>query len=378
MSNNRDFYEILGVAKTASQDEIKSAYRKLALKYHPDRNPGNKEAEDKFKEAAEAYGVLSDPDKRKRYDQFGKQGVDGMGAGGFGSDMNMDDIFENFGDIFESLFGGGGAQRKARKAGPAPRRGHDIYKDISVTLKESFLGTVKQMSFYRYVQCDDCKGKGAKAGTSVQTCAQCHGSGQQQFRQGFFAFSQTCGTCGGQGFTIPSPCATCKGQTRVQKLDSFELNIPKGIFQDAELRVSGRGDSGIFGGPGGDLLVRVKVMPDKKFKREGDDLLCSMMLTYPQLVFGSQVEIESIDGTKESIKIVAGSSVGQTISIPNKGFARLRSKGKGNLIITLECDIPKKLSSKAQALLKEYSEEVGTDINNSDNSVIGFFKKFLG
>lgn len=370
----RDYYEILGVSKTASDDEIKKAYRKLAMQYHPDRNPGNKEAEEKFKEAAEAYGVLSEPEKRKRYDQFGKQGVDGMGAGGFG-DMNMDDIFENFGDIFESFFGGGGS-KKRKTRGPQPLRGHDLHKEITLSLKDSFVGTKTEVSYYRFEMCNTCHGKGAKPGTETKTCPSCQGAGQQHIRQGFFAFSQPCSTCGGQGFLIPEPCTACKGQTRIQKLDKFSITIPKGIFNGAELRVPGKGDAGIFGGPAGDLLVGIRVMPDKKFKRVDDDLLADVMVTYPELVFGSQIEIESIDGSKHTIKIPAGSPVGHKVTLPGKGFAALRGSKVGNFIVTIQCHIPKKLSAKAQEALKTFSEEIGTNVND-DSMLAGFFKKFL-
>ncbi len=374
----QDYYEILGVSKSATPEEIKSAYRKLALKYHPDRNPDNKEAEEKFKAAAEAYSVLSDPEKRKRYDQYGT--ADMGGTGGFGQDMNMEDIFENFGDIFETLFGGGAGRKKSsKKAGPTPRRGHDLHKEITISFKESFIGTKKEVSYYRFVVCDVCSGKGAKPGTSVETCTTCQGTGQQFYRQGFFSFSQTCPTCGGQGFTIPTPCTNCKGQTRIQKLDTFEVTIPAGIFDGADLRVAGKGDAGIFGGPAGDLFVRINVQEDKKFKRFNDNLECNVMVTYPELVFGSQVEIESIDGTKETIKIPKGTPVNHKITISGKGFARLRSKGKGDLIITILCHIPTSLSAESKDTLKKYSELIGTQISDSTNgSIAGFFKKFLG
>ena len=376
----RDYYEILGVSKSASADEIKTAYRKLAMKYHPDRNPDNKEAEEKFKEASEAYSILSDAKKKQQYDQFGHAGTDGSGGVNY-QDMNFEDIFGGggFGDIFETIFGGRpGAQGRGRKAEPAPRRGHDLVKEVTISLKDAFLGTKKELSYYRFSTCDTCKGKGAKPGTTYTTCATCHGSGQQQYRQGFFAFNQTCSACGGQGYTIPDPCQTCKGQTRVQTLEKFNATIPKGIFDNAELRVAGKGDSGIFGGPAGDLFIKIHIQPDKKFNRRGDDLHCSVMLTYPQLVLGSQVEIESIDGSKHTIKIPKGCAVGHQITITGKGFESLRTKRTGNLVITTECHIPKKLSNEAKDALKKYSDIIGTDVNDADSSIVGFFKKFLG
>lgn len=375
--SKQDYYEVLGVSKTASADEIKSAYRKLALKYHPDRNPDNKEAEDKFKEAAEAYEVLSDEQKRKTYDQFGHAGMEGMGGtGGFGG-MNMDDIFENFGDIFGSMFGGGG--RRARKSqGPQAARGHDLYKEIDITLKDAYLGTKTDVSYYHFFACDTCKGHGAKPGTKAQACGTCGGSGQVQHRQGFFMFAQTCSTCSGQGYTIPSPCTACSGQSRTQKYDKFTVNIPKGIYDGAELRIAGKGDAGVFGGSAGDLFLKIRVQEDKKFKRVGDDLMCKVLLTYPQLVLGSQVEIESIDNTKETIKIPRGCAVGEKIIVPGKGFNKLKSTVRGNLVVVTECYIPKKLSTEAKEKLKEYSDIVGTNTSESGGTIASFFKKFLG
>lgn len=372
---NKDYYEILGVSKQASQQEIKAAYRKLALKYHPDRNPDNKEAEEKFKEAAQAYEVLSDSQKRNQYDQFGPAGFEG--AAGAGAGMNMDDIFSAFGDIFGDIFGGG-FKRSRKKGGPEAKRGHDLHKDIQINLKEAFTGSKKEIKYYRFFTCETCKGKGTKEGTAAKECAKCHGTGQITTRQGFFMYSQTCSACRGEGYIIPSPCPACSGQSRIQKLDKFTVNIPKGIFDSAELRIAGKGDAGVYGGSAGDLFLQVTIMPDKKFKRIEDDIVVNVMLTYPQLTFGSQVEIENIDGSKVNIKIPKGCPVGKEIIVASKGFARLRSKGYGNLVVVTQCHIPKKLSKEAKEKLKEYAQLIGSNIEDNSGSIAGFFKKFIG
>jgi len=373
----KDYYEILGISKTATADEIKSAYRKLALKCHPDRNPDNKEAEEKFKEAAEAYEVLSDSEKRRHYDQMGHAAFEGGGFGSAGQGMTMEDIFASFGDIFGDLFGTGARSRR-RRGGPTAQRGHDLYKEIMITLKDAYVGTKTEVSYYHFVTCDTCNGKGTKKGTTVKECSQCQGTGQVHYKQGFFMFAQPCRACQGEGYIISSPCQTCAGQSRVKKFDKFSVTIPKGIFDGAELRISSKGDAGIYGGPSGDLFLRIHVLPDKKFKRIDDDLVCTVLLTYPQLVFGSQIEIERIDGVKETIKIPKGCSVGEKIIIPGKGFAHLRGYGTGNMIVVTQCHIPKKLSSEAKKALTEYSKLIGTDTKNEEGVISAFFKRFLG
>lgn len=375
MATKRDYYEVLGIPKTATQDEIKKSYRKLAMKYHPDRNPDNKEAEEKFKEAAEAYEMLSNEQKRSQYDQFGHAGMEGMGGFGAGG-MNMDDIFSQFGDIFGSMFGEGFG-RQQRRTGPEPRRGHDLHKDLSITLKEAYEGISKEIYYYHFANCTICKSSGMEPGTSASQCATCHGMGQVTYQQGFFAFNRPCSACSGQGFTITSPCKSCSGQSRIQKYDTIDAKIPKGIFDGAELRLRGYGDAGIFGGPTGDLILRISIKPDKQYQRVGDNLQCSVMLTYPQLVFGSKVEVECIDGSKKTIKIPKGCAVGEAITVAGKGFYNLRSKTNGNWIIYTKCHIPKKLSKKADELLKDYSDEIGNN-THTDGSIAGFFKKFLG
>ncbi|HEV2601318.1 MAG TPA: molecular chaperone DnaJ [Candidatus Babeliales bacterium] len=374
----QDYYKILGVPKGASDTDIKAAYRKLALKYHPDRNPDNAQAENKFKEAAQAYEVLSDANKRKAYDQFGHAGVDGMHAGGGGHQhQNMDDIFNSFGDIFGDIFGGQG-QRQKKKNGPQPQRGHDLTKDLSITLQESFLGTKKELSYYRFVACTGCDGNGAEKGTSVKACQPCNGSGQMNYRQGFFMYSQPCSPCSGHGYIMTSPCASCKGQSRTQTFDKFSINIPQGIYDGAELRITQKGDAGVYGGPAGDLFVKIQIQPDTQFQRVGDDLVCSVFLTYPQLVLGAQVEIESIDGSKHTIKIKKGCPVDEKIVIPGKGFQKIRSSACGSLVVVAKCHIPKKISNEAKDALVNYADQIGNDANNNDGSIVGFFKKFLG
>lgn len=376
MAKQTDYYEILGVSRDASPDEIKAAYRKLALKYHPDRNPDNKESEEKFKEAASAYEVLSDPDKRKTYDQFGHAGFEASGMGAGPQNMNMDDIFEHFGDIFGDLFGMGARQQR-RKKGPVAKRGHDLSQDLTITLKDAFTGTKKEIGYNHFITCPTCDGKGMEKGTSAKVCAQCAGNGQIQFRQGFFMYTQPCDSCNGTGYTIPSPCKDCKGQSRIQKFDKFTVNIPKGIFDGADLRIPGKGDAGVYGGQTGDLFLKISIAPDKQFSRVDDDLVCTVMLSYPQLVVGCQIDIESIDGTKESLKIPKGCPVGHKIIIPGKGFQRLRNKTFGNLVVITDCHIPKKLSPEAKKLLTEYSDQIGTDTDNHDGVISSFFKRFL-
>jgi molecular chaperone DnaJ len=373
--SKRDYYDILGVTRSASDDEIKAAYRKLAMKYHPDRNPDNKPAEEKFKEAAQAYEVLSDSDKRRTYDQVGHAGTDNTG-GHQHSGMNMDDIFSNFGDIFGEMFGGR-QQQRTRSSGPQAHRGHDLTKEISITLQEAFLGAKKEVAYYHFFTCEPCSGTGAKPGTKILSCALCQGTGQLHRQQGFFMYAQTCGSCGGQGYTIPSPCSECNGQSRIQRYDKFSITIPQGIFDGAELRISGKGDAGVYGGSSGDLYIKIQITADKKFSRSGDDLVCNLLLSYPQLTLGCQVEIESIDGSKETIKVPKGCPIGEKIIVPGKGFHKLRNKIRGNLVVITQCHIPKKLSKEARDKIVEYSSLL--EAESSDGGFIsGLFKKFLG
>jgi molecular chaperone DnaJ len=375
--SKQDYYDILGVPKGASDSEIKKAYRKLAMKYHPDRNPDNKEAEKSFKNAAEAYEVLSDTTKRARYDQFGHAG---MNAGSdYHNYSDINDIFSNFGDIFGSIFGGGhggpGAHRGQRK-GPVAQQGHDLAYEMSISLREAFAGCKKEIRVYHYTACGNCNASGCKAGTKPHACNQCNGSGQQTVQQGFFAFSQPCHSCNGNGFSIPSPCDSCRGQSRTQQYDKLNVTIPAGIYHGADLRVTGKGDAGTFGGPAGNLYVKVNVEKHKHFSRRGDDLVSALSLTYPQLVLGCQLEVESLDGSKHTIKVPKGCPIGHEIMIPGKGFAKLRGYGAGNLVFITACRIPKKVSVDAKKALLAYDEIVEHD--DKSGGIIGFFKRFLG
>jgi molecular chaperone DnaJ len=375
MSTKKDYYKILGVDKNATAAEIKKAYHQLAMKYHPDRNPNDKEAESKFKEAAAAYEVLSDADKKQKYDQYGHSAYENMQQGG-GGHHGMD---FDINDIFNSMFGGQGRSSYNNKpSGPTPQRGQDLAKNLTISLKEAYLGIKKDITYSHYFVCSNCKGQGAQNKSDIASCQKCHGYGQVQVQQGFFTFAQPCKDCQGQGFKIKTPCNDCKGQSRRKEQEMVTVSIPKGIFHGAEIRVPGKGDAGVYGGPQGDLYLNISVEADKKFSREQDDLICSVMLTYPQLVFGCQINVELIDGTQESIKIPKGCSVGEKILVPGKGFAKIRGVGAGNLVIITQCHIPKKLDESSKTLLKNYSEAIGTEPKQEDGFISSFFKKFLG
>lgn len=364
----RDYYEILGVPRDASAADIKKAYRTLALKYHPDRNPDNKDAEEKFKEAAEAFEVLSDEQKRARYDQVGPEGM--QGGTDYHQYSNMDDIFSAFGDVFGSMFGGGPRQRTRRKAAMEPKVGHDLSQELTITLKESFLGTKKDFGIYRFASCDTCSATGCAAGTKPELCKSCGGAGQLFTQQGFFSYAQTCSTCRGEGVTIPKPCPTCKGKSRTQQHEKLSITIPAGIYDGANLRLRGKGDAGVYGGESGDLYLQIKVSRDTKFERRNDDLVTTLSLSYPQLALGCHIELESIDGSKETITVPKGSAVGTEIALAGKGFLSANGKRRGALVVILKCEIPTRLTPRAKELLTELSKELETKDS-------GFFSRFL-
>jgi len=345
----RDFYEILGVAKTASEDEIKKSYRKLAMKYHPDRNPDNKEAEEKFKEVKEAYEMLTNPEKREAYDRYGHAGVDpnsGMG-GGFGGAGGFGDAF---GDIFGDIFGGG---RGGRGSGPQVYRGADLRYNLEITLEQAAGGFDTTIRVPSWDKCDTCHGSGAKPGTQPVTCSTCAGHGQVRMQQGFFSIQQTCPKCHGSGKIIPEPCAACGGAGRIKRNKTLEVKIPAGIDNGMRIRSSGNGEPGTNGGPPGDLYVEIHIKPHEVFQREGDDLHCEMPISFTKAALGGEIEVPTLGG-KVSFTIPEGTQTGKTFRLKGKGIKGVRSGYAGDLFCHVVVETPVKLTDKQKDLLKEF------------------------
>jgi molecular chaperone DnaJ len=340
----RDYYDVLGVAKTASDQEIKSAYRKLALKYHPDRNPGSKDAEEKFKEAAEAYAVLADADKRAAYDRYGHQGVGGA-TGGFDPTVfaGFEDILGGLGDVFGlgDIFGGG-----RRRAGP--QRGADLRYDLEIGFLESARGLDTTIQIPRLEPCGTCNGSGAAPGTKPARCPQCQGRGQLRYQQGFFVVSRTCGQCGGSGTIISNPCSTCRGTGQVTRDRKLTVKVPAGIASGQRLRLSGEGEVGALGGPPGDLYVVVQVQEHEFFRRDGDDLYCRVAVNFPTLALGGVIRVPTIAGDDE-VKIPEGTEAGTVFRLRGKGMPSVTGRGRGDLHVMVQPRTPKKLSKDQRA-----------------------------
>jgi molecular chaperone DnaJ len=371
LAEKRDYYEILGVPKNATDAEIKKAYRQLAKKYHPDLHPGDKDAESKFKEVNEAYEVLSNKNKRARYDQFGQAGVDpnfGGGAGGspFTGDINIDDIFNSVFDGFGGFggFSGFGGNTRRHSAN-VPRRGSDSESSVSISFEEAAKGCVKTVSYDQVAACSDCHGTGAKSGTSARTCPQCGGSGQVRVSQrtpfGVVQTTRTCDRCGGSGRVIDTPCPVCGGNGHVRQHRTIEINIPAGIDNGQILNVSGKGNTGLNGGPSGDLHVSVSVRPHPIFERRGNDIWCEMPITFSQAALGADVVVPTIDGRVE-YQVHAGTQPGDVFKLRGKGIPKLGSRGRGDQYVKMTVEVPKNLSQKQKDILREF-ESVGEERN---------------
>ncbi len=354
MADKRDYYEELGIDKSADADAIKKAYRSLAKKYHPDMNPGDSEAEARFKAVNEAYAVLSDPDKKARYDQYGFAGVDpNMGGGaGFGDFGGFD-----FGDIFSSFFGGGGGGGASRRN--APMRGEDLSYRVTLTFEESAFGCKKSVTYPRVQRCADCAGSGAAPGTTPETCSTCHGSGQVRVQQrtplGMFQTSHACDACGGSGKIIKSPCKNCAGKGYVRLNKTLEVTIPAGIADGQRIALSGQGNEGRNGGPAGDLLIVVSVKPHKVFEREGYNIYCEVPVSFPQAVFGGEITVPTLEGDT-TYKLPEGTQTGSDFTIRGKGIQMVNSSRKGDLIFTVRVVVPKGLSNAQKETLRAYDD----------------------
>jgi molecular chaperone DnaJ len=352
----KDYYNILEVDRNASDAEIKKAYRKHALKYHPDRNPGNKAAEDKFKEVNEAYACLSDPQKRANFDQFGTaEGFGDSGFGGFGDfSSNFGDIF---GDVFGDIFGNFTGRSRTRAA-----KGQDLRYDLDLELMDAVFGTEKKINIPRWEDCSSCKGTGAKPGTSPVLCQTCQGTGQTKLQQGFFTIARTCGRCNGEGRVISDPCSKCRGQGKVRRERPVSLKIPAGVDTGIRLRVTGEGEAGMHGGPPGDLFVIVSVKPHPFFKRRDNDLHCEVPISFIQATLGGEIEVPTIDGNAP-IKIPAGTPSGRVFHLRGRGVPKLGAYSKGDQFITVFIDVPKKLTPRQKELLREFADISGDDIS---------------
>jgi len=364
----KDFYELLGVHRNATEPELKKAYRKLAHQYHPDKNPGDKASEEKFKEISHAYEVLSDAEKRAYYDQYGiAPGAQGAGSNGFGAGAGMGDIF---GDIFGEFFGGGRGRTRAIA-------GEDLRYNLTISFSDAAFGTSTKIRVPRWERCDACDGSGAKSKEGIVTCTNCRGAGQIRIQQGFFTMTRTCSRCGGEGKMIKDPCPACKGKKRVERERTLSVRIPAGVETGNTIRLSGEGELGEHGGPPGDLYIYLSVEEHQLFKREGQDVILEVPVSFSQAALGTELEVPTLNG-HEKLKVPAGTQPGQVFRLRGKGFPHLRGSGNGDQVCRVMVEVPTKLSSKQKELLKEFeglSKEDGTPITK------GFFetvKKVFG
>ncbi len=360
MADKRDYYEVLGVSKTATDDEIKKAFRQLAKKYHPDMHPGDADCEAKFKEVNEAYEVLSDKEKRANYDRFGHDGPQGFGAGTYSGGFSGD--FSGFGDIFDTFFGGGGARSARNSNGPV--RGNDLQVDVRISFEEAAFGTQKEIEVLREEECDVCHGSGSKEGTQPETCPICHGTGQVRSQQntifGSFASTRPCDRCHGTGKIIKEPCTRCNGKGRIRRKKRINVKIPAGIDNGQAITLRGEGEQGRRGGGNGDLYVRINVSNSDKFVRRGNDLFSGMNIDYSTAVLGGEVQVSTLEGTA-SLKIPEGTQPGTRFRLKNQGIVSVNGIGKGDLYVTVNITVPKRLTNKQKDLLRAFAQEMNPE-----------------
>ncbi len=371
--SKRDYYQVLGVEKGADDKALKSAYRKLAMKYHPDQNPGDGEAEAKFKEVGEAYAILSDADQRAAYDRFGHAAFEngGPGAGG-GNPFGGGDPGDIFQDIFSQVFGGGGGRRRG-----GPQRGSDLRYDMQVTLEEAFAGKDTEIHVPSAATCQPCSGSGAEPGSSPETCETCGGAGRVRTQQGFFTMERTCARCGGRGQTISKPCKTCRGAGQVQEDRTLAVKIPAGVESGMRIRLSGEGEPGAQGGPKGDLYIFVDVQEHDLFERDGPNLYCRTPVSMVCAALGGEVEIPTIDGARQRVTVPEGAQTGRKLRLRGKGMPSLRGSGQtGDLYIEMFVETPRNLSARQKEILREFCDCSGADCNPESEGFVGKVKKF--
>ena len=368
-----DYYEVLQVSRSASDSELKVAYRKLAMQYHPDRNPGNAAAEEKFKECSEAYQVLSDPDKRAAYDRYGHAGVGAASQGGAGNPFaNAQDIGDIFGDIFGEMFGGGARSGRGSRA----QRGRDLRFDQTIEFAEAVFGKEIDVSVRRMELCETCDGTGTKNSRGPATCQQCGGRGQVRFQQGFFSVARPCSVCGGSGQLITDPCATCQGDGRVEKTHSVRVSIPAGVEEGTRIRYQGGGDAGKFGGPAGDLYIVLTVKPHSFFERDGNDLHCVVPVSFTQAALGDELTIPTLEG-ETRIKVPEGTQSGKEFRLRSKGVPYLNEHGRGDLLVEVAVQTPKKLNREQKELLRQLGESVTVENAPTSRSLFSKLKQML-
>jgi len=360
----KDYYELLGVSKDATEAELKKAYRLLAMKYHPDRNPGDKASEDNFKKINEAYSCLSDAAKRANYDRFGTAEGAAGGYGPFSGGAGFGDVFD---DILGDFFGAfGGGQRRAR-----PAKGNDLRYDLEINLVEAVFGAEKNISFPTWEDCGECKGSGSEPGKTPSVCSSCKGTGQIRFQQGFFSVSKTCGKCYGAGKIITDPCKTCKGEGKIQKQKEISVRIPPGVDSGSRLKIHGGGEPGVYGGPKGDLFIVLIVEEHPFFKRDGTEIFCEVPISFPQAVLGAEIEVPTLDGTTK-LKIPAATPSGKVFYIKGMGAPRVGGHQRGNQLVKIYIDVPKKLTPRQKELLEEFASINGDEVSK------GFREKLKG